>query len=199
MKIGIDVNRRIIVGEKRDAGRNGIGIRITRTTCSLSIAGSKTSNCPLLETALSAMVMISMIDLIGSIKTLINDLMSRLGGELRFMIGKGADSVCTTDLVTILDTLPGTKRNLRSGKGAYNLILGRDSIHDNCCIPSTIHQCLVQWVGDKIEIVPGDSSYVSHRQMQILMKGPGASQERFGRRISLKLPIMKFHRSKQSF
>jgi len=47
-----------------------------------------------------------------------------------------------------------------SGKGAYNLLLGRDWIHANCCIPSTMHQCLVQWVGDKIEIVPGDSSYV---------------------------------------
>jgi len=47
-----------------------------------------------------------------------------------------------------------------SGKGAYNLLLGRDWIHANCCIPSTMHQCLVQWVGDKIEIVPSDSSYV---------------------------------------
>ena len=47
-----------------------------------------------------------------------------------------------------------------SGKGAYNLLLGRDWIHANCCVPSTMHQCLVQWVGDKIEIVPGDSSYV---------------------------------------
>ena len=47
-----------------------------------------------------------------------------------------------------------------SGKGAYNLLLGRDWIHANCCIPFTIHQCLVQWVGDKIEIVPGDSSYI---------------------------------------
>ena len=47
-----------------------------------------------------------------------------------------------------------------SGKGAYNLLLGRDWIHVNCCIPSTMHQCLVQWVGDKIEIVPEDSSYV---------------------------------------
>jgi len=47
-----------------------------------------------------------------------------------------------------------------SGKGAYNLLLGRDWIHANCCIPSTMHQCVVQWVGDKIEIVPGDSSYV---------------------------------------
>jgi len=47
-----------------------------------------------------------------------------------------------------------------SGKGAYNLLLGRDWIHANCCIPSTMNQCLVQWVGDKIEIVPRDSSYV---------------------------------------
>jgi len=23
-----------------------------------------------------------------------------------------------------------------------------------------MHQCLVQWIGDKIDIVPGDSSYV---------------------------------------
>jgi len=47
-----------------------------------------------------------------------------------------------------------------SRKGAYNLLLGREWIHANCCIPSTMHQCLVQWVGYKIEIVPGDSSYV---------------------------------------
>ena len=47
-----------------------------------------------------------------------------------------------------------------SGKGAYNLLLGRDWIHANCCIPSTMHQCLVQWVGDKIKIIPRDSSYV---------------------------------------
>jgi len=27
-----------------------------------------------------------------------------------------------------------------SGKGAYNLLLGRDWIHANCCIPCTMHQ-----------------------------------------------------------
>jgi len=47
-----------------------------------------------------------------------------------------------------------------SGKGAYNLLLWRDWIHANCCIPSTMHQCLIHWVGDKIQIVPWDSSYV---------------------------------------
>jgi len=56
-------------------------------------------------------------------------------------------------------TLPTTLFVI-GGKGAYNLLLGRDWIHANCCIPSTMHQCLVQWVVDKIEIVPGDSSYV---------------------------------------
>jgi len=30
-----------------------------------------------------------------------------------------------------------------NGKGAYNLLLGRDWIHANCCITSTMHQCLV--------------------------------------------------------
>jgi hypothetical protein len=47
-----------------------------------------------------------------------------------------------------------------NGKGAYNLLLGRDWIHSNCCVPSTMHQCLVQWIGDKIEVVLGDSSYI---------------------------------------
>jgi len=79
VKIGIDANRRIVVRKKKDADKSGIGIRITGTAHSLSIVGSKTSNCPLLEIALSAMVMIGMIDLIGNIKTTIGDLMGRLG------------------------------------------------------------------------------------------------------------------------
>jgi len=62
---------------------------------------------------LSAMVMIGMIDLIGSIRMMIDDLMSRLGGELQFMIGSGAGSVCMIDLVTVLGTFPGTKRSLK--------------------------------------------------------------------------------------
>jgi len=87
MRIGIGANRRIIIGKKKDAGRNGIGIRIIGTARSLSIVGNRTSSCPLLETALSAMVMIGMIDLVGSIRTMIGDLMSRLGEEPQFMIG----------------------------------------------------------------------------------------------------------------
>jgi len=93
MKIGIGANRRIIIGKKKDADRSGIDIKITGTARSLSIAGSKTLNCPLLEIALGAMVMIGMIDLIGSIRTMIDDLMGRLGGELQFMILGGRLSV----------------------------------------------------------------------------------------------------------
>jgi hypothetical protein len=39
------------------------------------------------------------------------------------------------------------------GKGAYSLLLGRDWIHANCCIPSTMHQQLIQWVDNDIEVV----------------------------------------------
>jgi len=113
VKIGIGTNRRIIVGKKKDADRNGIGIKIIGIARSLSTVGNRTSNCPLLEIALSAMIMIGMIDLMGSIRMMIDDLMGRLGGELQFMIGWGADSVCMIDLVTVLGTFPRTKRNLR--------------------------------------------------------------------------------------
>jgi len=82
VKIGIDVNRRIVAEKKTNADRSGIGIKITGTARSLSIARRKKLNCPLLEIVLSAMVMISMIDLIGSIGMMIDDLMGRLGAEL---------------------------------------------------------------------------------------------------------------------
>jgi len=46
-----------------------------------------------------------------------------------------------------------------NGKGSYSLLLCRDWIHANCCIPSTMHQCLIQWVDDTVEIVSADSSF----------------------------------------
>ena len=44
------------------------------------------------------------------------------------------------------------------GKGSYSLLLGRDWIHANCCVPSTMHQCLIQWHGDDVEVVRADES-----------------------------------------
>ena len=46
------------------------------------------------------------------------------------------------------------------GKGSYSLLLGRDWIHVNCCVLSTMHQCLIQWHGDDVELVHTDE-YVS--------------------------------------
>ena len=42
-------------------------------------------------------------------------------------------------------------------QGNFSLILGRDWIHANQCAPSTLHQILIQWIGDEIEVVHGDS------------------------------------------
>jgi hypothetical protein len=38
------------------------------------------------------------------------------------------------------------------------VILDRDWIHVNGCILSTLHQCVVQWVGDKVEVIRADES-----------------------------------------
>ena len=52
---------------------------------------------------------------------------------------KGA--ICV-ELTTSSKTLPTTFFVINA-KGAYNLLLGRDWIHANYCVPSTMHQCLV--------------------------------------------------------
>jgi hypothetical protein len=41
-------------------------------------------------------------------------------------------------------------------KGRYNLLLGRDWIHANECVPFTLHQCVIQWFGDEVEVVQAD-------------------------------------------
>jgi hypothetical protein len=42
-------------------------------------------------------------------------------------------------------------------QGNFSLILGRDWIHANKCVPSTLHQMLIQWVDDEV-VVHGDNS-----------------------------------------
>jgi hypothetical protein len=43
-------------------------------------------------------------------------------------------------------------------QGNFSLILGHDWIHANKCVPSTLHQMLIQWVDDEVEVVHGDNS-----------------------------------------
>ena len=67
------------------------------------------------------------------------------------------EALCV-DLTIGSKTLPTTFFVI-NGKGSYSLLLGRDWIHDNYCIPSTMHECLIQQVDDTVEIVSVDSSF----------------------------------------
>jgi hypothetical protein len=47
-------------------------------------------------------------------------------------------------------------------QGNYSVIIDRDWIHTNRCIPSTLHQFLIQWIDDEIEVVQADvSAYIA--------------------------------------
>jgi hypothetical protein len=47
-------------------------------------------------------------------------------------------------------------------KDNYSVILGHDWIHANYCIPSILHQFLIQWIDDEVEVVHADvSSYIA--------------------------------------
>jgi hypothetical protein len=40
----------------------------------------------------------------------------------------------------------------------YSVIVGCDWIHANCFILSTLHQFLIQWINDEVEVVQSDAS-----------------------------------------
>jgi hypothetical protein len=72
--------------------------------------------------------------------------------------GVGTDSSIKARGVTSVELTIGTKALVAAFfvadvEGNYSLILGKDWIHANQCIPSTLHQMLIQWVGDDIEQV----------------------------------------------
>jgi hypothetical protein len=56
-------------------------------------------------------------------------------------------------------------------KGGYNVLLRQDWIHTNECVPSTLHQCIIQWIGDEVEVVQADEEVcvaVAKSQVDIL-------------------------------
>ena len=73
------------------------------------------------------------------------------------VVSPAVGALCV-DLTIGSKTLPTTFFFI-NGKGSYSLLLGRDWIHANCCIPSTMHQCLIQWIGNVVEVVAADSSF----------------------------------------
>jgi hypothetical protein len=78
-----------------------------------------------------------------------------------------AQGILSVDLTIGNKTVP-TSIFIVNSKSTYNVLPGRDWIHTNCCIPSTKHQCLIQWDGDEVEVVHADDSIeISHAAMSI--------------------------------
>ncbi len=66
-----------------------------------------------------------------------------------FIGGQPAKGVLTTKLMVGSKTLK-TTFFVVDVASHYNLLLGRDWIHANKCNPSTLHEKLFQWVGDRV-------------------------------------------------
>jgi hypothetical protein len=71
-----------------------------------------------------------------------------------------AQGVLNVALTVGSKTVP-TSFFIVNSKSTYTILLGRDWIHANCCIPSMMHQCLIQWDGDEVEVVQADDSIES--------------------------------------
>jgi hypothetical protein len=77
--------------------------------------------------------------------------------------GVGTNSSIKAKGVTSVELTIGTKTLAAAFFVAdvernYSLILGRDWIHVNQCVHSTLHQMLLQWVGDDVEQVHANAS-----------------------------------------
>jgi hypothetical protein len=68
-----------------------------------------------------------------------------------------AQGILNVDLIVGSKTVP-TSFFIVSSKSTYTVRFVRDWIHANCCIPSTMYQCLIQWDGDEVEVVHADDS-----------------------------------------
>jgi hypothetical protein len=52
------------------------------------------------------------------------------------------------------------------------MLLGHDWIHANSCMPSLLHQCLIQWVGNGVEVIKAnDSACIAMAETQMLIQG----------------------------
>jgi hypothetical protein len=74
-----------------------------------------------------------------------NDQASEVQGILNMDLTVGSKTVPTSFFIV-------------SSKSTYTALLERDWIHTNCCIPSMMHQCLIQWDDDEVEVVHVDDS-----------------------------------------
>jgi hypothetical protein len=69
-------------------------------------------------------------------------------------------------------------------KGHYNVLLERDWIHTNGCVPSTLHQCVIQWIGDELEVVQaGEEVCIAVAESQVDILG-GKMECLFGKDLT---------------
>ena len=72
----------------------------------------------------------------------------------------------TGEVIRVIGVLPmeisiGSKTSLTAffivnSTASYNVLLGRDWIHANGCVPSSLYQFLLFWKGDDVEVVWAD-------------------------------------------
>lgn len=54
-----------------------------------------------------------------------------------------------------------------NAKSSYSVLLGRDWLHSNFCVPSTLHQVLIFCVDDKVEVMSDDHQPFSKDEASI--------------------------------
>jgi hypothetical protein len=55
--------------------------------------------------------------------------------------------------------------------GHYNVLLRQDWIHANECVPSTLHQYIIQWISDEVEVVQANEVCVAMAESQVYILG----------------------------
>jgi hypothetical protein len=72
-----------------------------------------------------------------------------------------AEGIISKELTVSGKTVP-TAFFMVNVRGKCNILLGCDWIHANGCVPSTLYQCVIQWVGNELEIINvHDSAFVA--------------------------------------
>jgi hypothetical protein len=57
-------------------------------------------------------------------------------------------------------------------KRRYNMLLRRDWIHANKCVPSTLHQCIIQWNVEEVEVVQANEDVcIAMTESQVNFQG----------------------------
>jgi hypothetical protein len=57
-------------------------------------------------------------------------------------------------------------------KGCYNMLLGRDWIHTNEYVPSTLDQCVLQWISNEVEVAQANEDVcIAVTESQVNIQG----------------------------